>query len=191
MVLSVLGRRDNNRQRGRPLRSMDEEDRTQGGKQVKTLVYIWIIGLLGVSLVAVIWPAEDTYINPVEVRPVETRVERVVSDPVNLSQQIEVNVKEVASLETRVTEIERNSARIDVVERQAMNAFANADATRTKLDKQQEQERQESDRRLIADLVLFGFIIGGVISLALALRHTRKSCRRAQRTSEDTPTKRL
>ena len=147
---------------------------------MKILVYVYLIGLMSAALIFAIFPAEDTYVNPVEVRPVETRVERVVSDPVNLSPQIEVNVKEVAALESRVSVIEAQgvATRVEIVERQASNATANADTARRTAAEMQAKMDRESQRRLVADLVLFGFVIVGGALLATALWLRGRKCKR-------------
>jgi hypothetical protein len=159
---------------------------------VKTLVYVYIIGLVSAALIMAIWPAEDTYVSPVVERSVETRVERIVPEPVNLSQQIEVNVREVALLESRVAAIETQgaSARIAVVEGQANSAAAYADTARKTAAATQAQLDQESRHRGAVDVVFFLLLFMTGLALSVALwAHGRRTCK-PQRTYDDTPTKR-
>lgn len=160
---------------------------------MKILVYIYLIGLMSAALIFAIFPAQDTYINPVEVRPVETRVERIVPDPVNLSQKIEVNVRETAALESRVTTLEKESGdglaiRVDLAGDAATEAVNAVDKLSAKTAVLERDMKTEKTNRNGNDIILLIIAAAGV-ALGVTALIRRGRCDEKQ-TSAGTQTKR-
>jgi hypothetical protein len=162
---------------------------------VKALVWIYLTCLGVAALVFAIFPAQDTYINPVEVRPVETRVERIVPDPVNLSQQIEVNVRETASLESRVTTLEKESGdglaiRVDLAGKAATEALTSVDKLGAKTAVMERGMETEQTNRKGNDVILAILALAGVALAITALIVNRRGKCDGKPTSAGTPTRR-
>jgi len=78
---------------------------------MKAMAGIYLVCLAASVLVFAIFPAEDTYVFPTAVSPVERIVEtRVVEQTLpdtTITRQIEVNVKDITAIEQRLTAWER------------------------------------------------------------------------------------
>lgn len=139
---------------------------------MKIIVGIYMLCVATAVLVFAIFPAEDTYISPVEVRPVETRVveTRLVEQAApnaNLSQEIEITVQEITNVEGRITAIEQRESQTarDIgqkIAEEADKSATRADAIEDRLTAAEGDIAKERSSRSGVDIMLA--IIAGVIT---------------------------
>jgi phosphate/sulfate permease len=77
---------------------------------MKIIVGIYMVCVAAAAMVFAIFPAQDTYISPVEVRTVETRVVEQAVPNTNLSQEIKISMQEITNVEQRLAAIEAREA---------------------------------------------------------------------------------
>jgi len=169
--------------------------------------YLACLGLA--VLFFAMFPAHDTIVNPVKVMPLETRVERVIEggpDVTTINQQIEVSMREIVDLESRVEAVEDadDAWRADADRRirnatdYAVSAVTEADTLWAKVAAVEEEQTDERKSRSQVDILLT-VLCGVGTSLAVIALIELYKCKRSRRcnkttsgtpTSAGTPTKR-
>jgi len=145
---------------------------------VKTLVYIWILGLLVVGLVAVVFPPEDTIINPTEyktvVQPVAVTAETPAA-PVDVSvvQRVALQADSLAAdVQKSHADTEALAGRVQSIE----GSMATKDDVKALRDDMQKNRTIEAQ----GTAVLFGcFVL--VLGFSLAALHMATKHRKTQR----------
>lgn len=162
---------------------------------MKYVIGLYLLCVAAAALTFAIFPAEDTYVSPVEVRPVErvveTRVVEATPDVTTINQQIDVNVKDITAIEQRMSEIQRFELvesedvdrRIKDATDTAVRAATHVDTLWKKIPAMEEQERSDNLRALIRDAILGALFLGFII---LAIFILRKRAHRIDTTTYQT-----
>ncbi|MFA5053981.1 MAG: hypothetical protein WC565_07970 [Parcubacteria group bacterium] len=169
---------------------------------MKALVAIYLTCLGVAALVFAIFPAEDTYINPIEIVPVERVIETRVETQ---AAPVEVNPQVVVELQSRVEAVENtdDAWRADADRRirnatdYAVSAVTDADTLWTKVAAVEEGLRTMKRRETWQTWIFVALWGLGYVATIIALwRSGEKSCAKGTTkgttppTSAGTPTKR-
>jgi hypothetical protein len=157
---------------------------------VKALVAVYLTCLGVAALVFAIFPAEDTYINPIEIVPVERVIETRVETQ---AAPVEFNPQIVVELQSRVEAVENTDdawraaadQRIRNATDYAVSAVTDADTLWTKVAAVEEEMRNNTKRQR-ADR--WWFVGAFTLCYAVGLIALWRSPRRCNKTTSGTPT---
>jgi phosphate/sulfate permease len=141
---------------------------------MKIIVGIYMVCVAAAAMVFAIFPAQDTYISPVEVRTVETRVVEQAVPNTNLSQEIKISMQEITNVEQRLAAIEAREAHgAEDVDQRIASAVTVANGTAGRTDAIESRvtatEKDIAKERADRKAVNVFLILVGAVALAAGI----------------------